>query len=127
MNDFMENHTFLLCLCLSFLLFTIFVICFFLFAWKFKKRTLKKNLKSVREVNHTTTSVIVSAQKKAITITSRDISAIAGGDVLTTQLDLARAYIETGRKQLAKKILHFVMLQGTEAQQAEADRLLKLI
>jgi len=59
-----------------------------------------------------------------IRISSKDITAIAGEDVFATQLDLARAYIETGRKQLAKKILQFVIQQGTSIQQEEAKRLL---
>lgn len=68
-----------------------------------------------------------NASQASITITSSDISAIAGDDVLATQLDLARAYIETGRKQLAKKILEHVALQGSDAQQNEARTLLGLI
>ena len=51
------------------------------------------------------------------------ISAIAGEDVLATQLDLARAYIETGKKQSAKKILEYVIKQGSAAQQDEAKEL----
>lgn len=55
---------------------------------------------------------------------SEDILAIAGDDVITTQLDLARAYIETGRKQLAKTILESVAQQGSAPQQQEARHLL---
>ncbi|SRR5579883_971314 len=62
-----------------------------------------------------------------LTITSHDITAIAGDDVMATQLDLARAYIETGRKLLAKKILEHVIEQGSYAQQNEAKNLLGLI
>lgn len=65
-----------------------------------------------------------SGNKPSITITSHDINAIAGDDVLATQLDLARAYIETGRKQLAKKILDHVVKQGNSSQQEEAKYLL---
>lgn len=53
------------------------------------------------------------------------LSAIAGEDVLTTQLDLARAFIETDHKQSAKTILKFVLKQGSASQQQEAKRLLK--
>lgn len=53
-----------------------------------------------------------------------DLTAIAGDDVMTTQLDLARAYIETGHKQLAEQILKYVLEQGNAAQQAQAQQLM---
>lgn len=56
-----------------------------------------------------------------------DISSIAGDDVISTQLDLARAYIETNNKHIAKKILKLVMNQGSKAQKEEARTLLGLI
>ncbi len=59
-----------------------------------------------------------------LVVTSQDISAIAGDDVISTQLDLARAYIETGKTQLAKKILEYVEVHGDIVQQDEAQRLL---
>lgn len=68
-----------------------------------------------------------SKQPSSLTVTSNDISAIAGDDVLSTQLDLGRAYIETGRKHLAKKILEHVAEQGSDVQQTEARKLLGLI
>ncbi len=61
---------------------------------------------------------------KAFTISSKDIENIAGDNVLTTQLDLARAYIETDRKSLAKSILTNVLVQGSADQKQEAKRLL---
>lgn len=64
---------------------------------------------------------------KPITITSHDINAIAGDDIIATQLDLARAYIETGKSQLAKKILKHAMEKGSPSQQQEANSLLGLI
>lgn len=64
---------------------------------------------------------------KLLTITSQDISAISGDDMMATQLDLARAYIETGKVRLAKKILNHVLEKGTVAQQQEAHSLLGLI
>lgn len=67
------------------------------------------------------------SQKSLLTITSTDIHAIAGEDALSTQLDLARAYIETGRKQLAKKILLYVAEQGNDLQQEEAKQLLSFV
>jgi FimV-like protein len=62
-----------------------------------------------------------------IVVTSHDISAIAGDDVIATQLDLARAYIETGRHLLAKKILEYVRDHGSISQQQEAQRLLSFV
>lgn len=55
---------------------------------------------------------------------SVDLTAIAGDDVMTTQLDLARAYIETGQRQSAKPILETVVKEGSRVQQEEAQRLL---
>ena len=62
-----------------------------------------------------------------LVVTSSDISAIAGDDVMATQLDLARAYVETGRHLLAKKILDHVREHGNRFQQDEAHELLKSI
>ncbi len=56
-----------------------------------------------------------------------DITAIAGDDIMATQLDLARAYIETDQNDLAKKILEYVAEQGKTAQQNEARELLSLL
>jgi FimV-like protein len=60
-------------------------------------------------------------------LTIDDVSAIAGDDVLTTQLDLARAFIETGRKPSAQKILIQVLEQGSLEQQQEAQQLMNHI
>jgi FimV-like protein len=71
-----------------------------------------------------------AAAKPVVTklvVTSSDISAIAGDDVMATQLDLARAYVETGRHLLAKKILDHVREHGNLFQQEEAQELLKSI
>lgn len=48
---------------------------------------------------------------------------IAGDDLIATQLDLARAYIETGKNSLARTILEPIIAQGNEVQQQEALRL----
>jgi FimV-like protein len=56
-----------------------------------------------------------------------DILAIAGDDVVATQLDLARAYIETDHKELAKDILEVIYAQGTLQQRNEAKQLLAQI
>jgi FimV-like protein len=56
-----------------------------------------------------------------------DVTAIAGDDIMATQLDLAHAYIEAGKKQLARKILNYVVEQGNAAQCEEAQHLLSFI
>lgn len=58
-------------------------------------------------------------------ISSHDIKAIAGDDVITTQLDLARAYIELDKFTLAKKILEHVVEHGNSNQQDEAKKLME--
>ena len=60
-------------------------------------------------------------------ITSTDIRAIAGGDELSTQLDLVRAYIEVGKTQLAKKMLDHILHRGNDIQQREAKELMGLL
>lgn len=62
--------------------------------------------------------------KPTYTITSHDIKAIAGDNVIATELDLARAYLEIGKKQLAKQILGHVTQHGDVNQQQEAQRLM---
>jgi FimV-like protein len=76
--------------------------------------------------SHKTVNTVPEAKSasKNFTISSKDIETIAGDDVLTTQLDLARAYIETERKKLAHSILNNVMQHGNVEQQQEAKRLL---
>ena len=69
----------------------------------------------------------VKSEEAATPETMDDVSAIAGDDVLITQLDLARAYIETGRKPQARNILQYVLEQGSLGQQQEAQRLLQLV
>jgi FimV-like protein len=53
-----------------------------------------------------------------------DMTAIAGDDVLTTQLDLAKAFIETNKSKAARGILKKVAKRGSAAQKAEAKQLL---
>lgn len=57
-------------------------------------------------------------------INAQDIRAIAGDDVIVTQLDLARAYIELDKRKLAKQILENVIQQGNHQQQLTAQQLL---
>jgi FimV-like protein len=64
------------------------------------------------------------ATKKASSTRDDDIHFIAGDDVVSTQLDLAKAYIEMDRKKLAKKMLHDVIEQGSNLQQQQARQLL---
>lgn len=56
---------------------------------------------------------------------TQEMTAIAGDDVMATQLDLARAYLETGSEKLAKTILKTVAKAGSPAQRLEAKRLLR--
>lgn len=66
-------------------------------------------------------------EKPNVVITSNDIRAIAGDDVMVTQLDLARAYIELGKKKLAKQILDHVLKHGNPLQQQSARQLMASI
>jgi FimV-like protein len=68
-----------------------------------------------------------SVDKNLLPETASDVSAISGEDPLATQLDLARAYIETGKKQFAKIILTAVIREGSSDYQEEAQRLLSTI
>ncbi len=79
-----------------------------------KKRMIKITPKSVRE----------PIKKSTVVITSQDIKAIAGEDMIATQLDLARAYIEIGKIRLAKKILDHVAQHGNSGQQRAAYQLM---
>jgi FimV-like protein len=90
-----------------------FILGLFLIFKSAKRKQVKNNVPDLA-----TTKTVV---------TSNDISAIAGDDVIATQLDLARAYIETGKMALAKKILEYVSDNGTESQQEEASRLLSCV
>ncbi len=72
----------------------------------------------------------LKAPKKNKTIhlikNNENIDAIAGDDVITTQLDLARAYIEMDEKNLARDILKQVIQQGNSIQQHEAKLLMDI-
>lgn len=65
-----------------------------------------------------------ASQKIEMTEHAQDISAIAGDDIIATQLDLARAFIETDKSIEAKQILEEVLIQGDKVQQEEARNLL---
>jgi FimV-like protein len=104
-------------------LFLIAVACFFILSigiyliFKFNKR--EKAL--ARKVIVPNMNVV----DEAATATSEaDIAAIAGDDLFATQLDLARAFIESGKKQFAKKILENILESGSADQRQEARLLL---
>jgi FimV-like protein len=60
--------------------------------------------------------------------TKLDIASISGDDdLLTTQLNLARAYIEIDKKPTAKKILKNIIAQGSSQQKEEAQQLLNYL
>lgn len=80
-----------------------------------RRRSLLLNLKPTLEK---------PAKKMTTVITSQDIKAIAGEDMLSTQLDLARAYIELNKKKIAKQILDHVLQHGDSHQQKTATQLL---
>jgi FimV-like protein len=58
---------------------------------------------------------------------NNELADIAGDDVYATQLDLAKAYMEMGHKDAAKKLLIEARQEGNSAQQKEARRLLETI
>jgi len=80
--------------------------------------------KPIRASAYSALPLVENKKNIPITITSQDIRAIAGDDVITTQLDLARAYIEIGKKKLAKKILDHVMEHGNVNQKLAAQQLM---
>lgn len=62
--------------------------------------------------------------RKPTISTSSDFDAIAGDDVMATQLDLARAYVEADKSSLAVPILESIISQGSNEERQEAKRLL---
>ena len=58
---------------------------------------------------------------------AKDIQAIAGEDIVATQLDLAKAYIEMNKTSLAKQMLREVAKGGSQLQQLEAKQLIKAL
>jgi FimV-like protein len=89
----------------------IFVLYGFLLLSRYQKKQLRNS-----QSHSSTPSTRV--------ITSQDIKAIAGDDVMATQLDLARAYLEMNKKSLAKKILTHVEQNGTQEQRRTATQLM---
>lgn len=67
------------------------------------------------------------SEKTMLSEALNDVNAISGEDPAATQLDLAKAYIESGKGQLAKIILTAVIREGNSPYQDEAQRLLRTI
>lgn len=57
--------------------------------------------------------------------TDKDIHTIAGENISSTQLDLAKAYLEMGQTKAAKKALKQVRKLGDKTQRVEAKQLMK--
>lgn len=98
----------------SLIIFSIGVLSLY---WLFKKSPSKHY--------HQETALPIEAKQD--TAYAHDISAIAGDDKIATQLDLARAYVETGKHRQAKTILQEVSAQGNLLQQQEAQSLLAVL
>lgn len=69
---------------------------------------------------------ILKLEKSPTPTSSQDIHAIAGDDVMATQLDLARAFLEMDKKALAMPILAEVKRHGNPLQKQEAQQLCEL-
>lgn len=82
--------------------------------------TVWRKLSANKKTNHNHSS-------NQIVITSHDIKAVSGGDIFATELDLARAYYEMGKYNLAKKILLHVAEKGSGEQQLIALDLLEAL
>ncbi|MBV9576225.1 MAG: hypothetical protein JO149_06345, partial [Gammaproteobacteria bacterium] len=84
-----------------------FIIGLYWISKFFSKRKFIQDLPSLSSIKKPL------ATHKLLESEKNNISAIAGDDVIATQLDLARAYIETGSKLAAKMILEEVIAQGS--------------
>jgi pilus assembly protein FimV len=69
----------------------------------------------------------LAPQKITKMASSKDISAIAGDDLVSTQLDLAKAYMEMGQTNLAKRILNETLKVGDPAQKSAARQLIETL
>jgi FimV-like protein len=58
---------------------------------------------------------------------SADFASFSGDDLIATQLDLAKAYIEMNEAKLAKQILSKVIKSGSAHQQSEARQLIESV
>ena len=112
-------------------LFLFLMGLFFIFKRKTKTLSIETTAEEVQFLHEAplapvslSTTQTVPERLASNDIVSKDFSAIAGDNVFATQLDLARAYIETGKKVLATNILHDVLAQGSYSQKQEAAQLL---
>ena len=102
-------------------LFLIGMVCFFILSigmyliFRFNKREQVL----ARKIIVPNMGVVEEA-----TTSEADMAAIAGDDLFATQLDLARAFIESGKNQFAKKILENILESGSPDQRQEAKLLL---
>lgn len=83
---------------------------------------LMKLTKSNKKIEQN--DIPVRSAKPTQLMANLHVHSIAGDDVMTTQLDLARAYIEMGENALAKQILEQVIQDGDLGQQQQAQRLM---
>lgn len=111
--QFAHNNTIMFVVIVITSLLAVFILTILLLNPK-KQDAVTKNINT-----HTNTSDTM--------ITNQDIRAIAGDDILVTQLDLARAYIELDKIKLAKQILESVLNQGNQQQQQAAQQLLSTL
>lgn len=116
-NNFILNNRNLLIAIIGVIF--LLVVFFSFVSTFFKRRQPKQKAPSLSRVAED-----VAPQKTLISDPNPDVRAIAGDDIMVTQLDLARAYIELGQKKLAKQILEEVQSQGSLMQQQAAERLL---
>jgi FimV-like protein len=107
-------------ICILIFIFGLMVI--FKFINKPKVLPIKKSIEEVQFAHEKN-----AANNIIIPITNQDVAAIAGDNATSTRLDLARAYVETDNKIMAKKILEEVIAQGTATEKKEALNLLNLI
>lgn len=68
--------------------------------------------------------VSTSSAKQSLHSADKDYAAIAGEDMIGTQLDLAKAYIEMDQPDMAKKILGEIIDKGNTIQKQEARDLI---
>lgn len=94
--------------------------------WKSLSHTAKKEKPSINEREILNIKNITDVKTTAH-FSPQDVAAISGEDVITTQLDLARAYIELDKRIMAKEILKIIIENGHSLQQAEAQRLLNTL
>ena len=73
-----------------------------------------------------TTTTADTAPAASLNLTDLDLGDAggAGGDAVSTKLELAKAYLEIGDKDGAREILQEVLKEGSAGQKDEAERLI---